>query len=48
MIKEQRDLRKKEKYEWEIDQRMAMWREIKTEKERESICEPKYHEDAFW
>lgn len=33
----------------ETHQRMAMWREIRTDKERERICEIKYHEvAALW
>lgn len=29
--------KEKEKNEWETDQRMAMWREIKTKKERNEM-----------
>lgn len=40
MMKEKKGQKGKENYEWEVHQRMATWRKIKTEK-RERICEMK-------
>ncbi len=48
MIKEKRDLRKKKSMNGKQTKEWPCAERSKTEKERESICETKYHEEVLY